>query len=475
MNQSNQRTKIIELYWLLAVDIIAIIISYFVALEIRFGSLRALGQSDIRVHYLGCICLMLFCAIFSLLIDWNKGFCARGYLLELSSIIKYNLCMVVVVGCVLFLMKLTEYYSRLTYVYFLIMNIALTFAAHAVLKKVLRHYMQSEHNLTKVIVVTEQEKLKETIETIQKGLDIGYQISAIAVVDGDMIGVSCDEIPIVANRENLMEVSKQLAFDEVFIRVENLPNSMVRAMINDFESMGVCCHYSIDIIGWNNSESSVGKFGSYTVVTYSAYHVDYQRRMIKRLMDILGSIVGLCMTLVMLPFVAIAIKVDSPGPIFFSQTRIGKNGRRFQFYKFRSMYTDAEERKKELQDQNEVRGLMFKIENDPRITKVGKFLRKTSIDELPQFYNVLRGDMSLIGTRPPTVDEFEQYSLYYRRRLCMTPGLTGLWQVSGRSDIDDFEQVVKLDLDYIDNWSLSLDIKILFKTIWVIFMGKGSK
>ena len=176
-----------------------------------------------------------------------------------------------------------------------------------------------------------------------------------------------------------------------------------------------------------------------------------------------------------LPFVAIAIKLDSPGPVLFSQTRIGRNGRRFQIYKFRSMYIDAEERKKELEKQNEVQGLMFKMENDPRITKVGKFIRKTSIDELPQFFNVLKGDMSLVGTRPPTEDEFEKYNQYYRRRISMTPGLTGLWQVSGRSEIDNFDDVVKYDLQYIDGWSLTLDVKILLRTVWVVFAGKGSK
>lgn len=139
------------------------------------------------------------------------------------------------------------------------------------------------------------------------------------------------------------------------------------------------------------------------------------------------------------------------------------------------MYVDAEERKKELEAQNEVQGLMFKMENDPRITKVGRFLRKTSIDELPQFYNILIGDMSLVGTRPPTEDEFERYTPYYRRRLCMTPGLTGLWQVSGRSDIQNFDDVVKYDLHYIDYWSLSLDFKILVQTVGVVLFGRGAK
>ena len=219
----------------------------------------------------------------------------------------------------------------------------------------------------------------------------------------------------------------------------------------------------------------MGSFAGYTVVTYSINHFDYRRMVVKRLIDIMGGLVGCVITAVMTPFVACAIKCDSPGPVFFAQTRIGKNGRRFKIYKFRSMYIDAEERKKELEAQNEMQGLMFKMENDPRITKVGKFIRKTSIDELPQFLNILKGDMSLVGTRPPTEGEFEQYNSHYRRRISMTPGLTGLWQISGRSEIVDFDEVVKLDLEYIDNWTLGLDIKILFRTIVVVLTGKGSK
>ena len=173
--------------------------------------------------------------------------------------------------------------------------------------------------------------------------------------------------------------------------------------------------------------------------------------------------------------VAIPLKLESPGPLFFKQKRVGRNGRYFYIHKLRSMYVDAEARKKELMAQNEMNGLMFKMEDDPRVTKVGKFIRRTSIDELPQFFDVLRGDMSLVGTRPPTVDEYKQYESHHKRRLSMKPGITGLWQVSGRSDIEDFEEVVKLDVAYIDNWSLWGDVKILFKTIYVVFAGKGAK
>ena len=196
----------------------------------------------------------------------------------------------------------------------------------------------------------------------------------------------------------------------------------------------------------------------------------------RRTQDVVLSALALVVLSPVMLATAIAIVVDDPsaGPIF-SQERIGRDGKPFKFYKFRSMYVDAEERKKELMAQNEVQGLMFKMENDPRITKVGRFIRKTSIDELPQFWNILKGDMSLVGTRPPTVDEFERYEAKHKCRLSMTPGLTGLWQVSGRSDIKDFDEVVQLDMQYIDNWSILKDIKILLLTVGIVITGKGSR
>ena len=179
-------------------------------------------------------------------------------------------------------------------------------------------------------------------------------------------------------------------------------------------------------------------------------------------------------TAVVMLFIAPAVKLEAPGPLIFKQKRVGKNGRYFYIYKFRSMYIDAEERKKELMAQNEMNGLMFKMKDDPRITKVGKFIRKTSIDELPQFINVLKGDMSLVGTRPPTVGEFKQYKGHHKRRLSMKPGITGMWQAYGRNSVMDFDEVVKMDLEYIDNWSILLDIKILFKTVATVFTNHGT-
>lgn len=192
------------------------------------------------------------------------------------------------------------------------------------------------------------------------------------------------------------------------------------------------------------------------------------RSQVKRFLDIVGSIIGLGITAVALVPIALAIKLDSPGPIFFGQTRKGWLGKEFRIWKFRSMYIDAEERKKELLAQNQADGKTFKMENDPRITRVGRFLRKTSLDELPQFWNVLKGEMSLVGTRPPTPNEVDIYEVPEWQRLDVKPGMTGEWQVHGRSSIRNFEDIIKLDLRYQHNWSLAYDLKLILKTILVV-------
>jgi anti-anti-sigma factor len=187
----------------------------------------------------------------------------------------------------------------------------------------------------------------------------------------------------------------------------------------------------------------------------------------KRLLDIVGAIVGLMITAVLTIPIAIAIYIDDPGPIFFGQVRCSWLGRRFKMWKFRSMVADAESLKHTVK--NEVDGPLFKNANDPRITRVGRFLRRTSLDELPQFWNVLKGDMSLVGTRPPTPDEIETYEVPQWQRLDVKPGMTGEWQVNGRSTVKSFEDVIRLDLQYQESWSLGYDVKLILKTIWVLF------
>ena len=216
------------------------------------------------------------------------------------------------------------------------------------------------------------------------------------------------------------------------------------------------------------------------VVTASVNNVTTRQLAIKRLIDIFfglaGSIVTLLLTIIIAPMMLIA----DPGPIFFRQERVGKNGRIFKIWKFRTMYKDAEARKAELMSQNKMDGIMFKMDDDPRIIgygkkfSLGKFMRETSIDELPQSFNILAGSMSVVGTRPPTKNEYEQYQYHHKGRLAMMPGLTGMWQVSGRSDITDFEEIVELDKQYIENFSLMLDLEIILKTFKVVIGREGS-
>lgn len=326
------------------------------------------------------------------------------------------------------------------------------------------------------MVITTKELAEKVIENLHGAAAWNCEVIAAALMDAEEAGKEIGGVPVVADAENLYEVSTQMLLDEVFISLPEYGHEQIKEMIVAFESMGVVCHYAVDFIEVEDgSERMIENFAGYAVVSYSLNYFDVRRLMIKRLMDIAGGVVGLAITALITPFVALAIKIESPGPVFFSQVRIGKNGRRFKIYKFRSMYMDAEERKKELEAQNELSGPMFKMEHDPRITRVGKFLRKTSIDETPQFYNILIGQMSLVGTRPPTEDEFEQYSMYYRRRLSIRPGLTGMWQVNGRSEVTNFDDVVKYDLEYIDNWSLGLDIKLILKTFTSVLFSKGAK
>jgi len=276
--------------------------------------------------------------------------------------------------------------------------------------------------------------------------------------------------------DDLENIIKTHNIDQVYILQKNetsLPD--VQKYIDLCIDMGVTVRLVIDFYKRRRANSYVSTVGTYPVITYHTVSLNNYEQILKRLMDIAGSIIGIILASILMLITAIAIKIDSPGPAIFKQTRVGQNGRNFKIYKFRSMYMDAEARKKELMEKNEIAGgVMFKMKDDPRITRVGKFIRKTSIDELPQFFNVFQGTMSLVGTRPPTIDEVEKYERNQWRRISIKPGITGLWQVSGRSNVKSFEEIVQMDVEYIDNWNLLLDIKIILKTVFVLFNKNGA-
>ncbi|RKM63404.1 sugar transferase [Butyrivibrio sp. XB500-5] len=491
----SNNNKTLQTYILWLIDMMCIIVSYVIATFIRFSGEKRIEllDEDKMAHYMVCIVFLLFCVVYNFFADWNRDFCIRGFAKEFLSVVRFIGVMIIASVFVVFLFKWNNL-SRLVWFYFVLLDVLLTYFARIAFKVFFRKAISSDSNAVRVVVVAERNLMESTIKKLTSNAEfLGYKIVRAYAADTEPESTDADGlhaqggnrqttgewyidgVHIHEGIENLTARLLTDPFDEVFINTPNIPQNNIQDIILGFEEMGITTRYSLGLPGVGKATTQFEDFMDYSVITYSMNRTSYKRLFIKRSFDIVFGFIGVLVTGIITLFLAPAIKLDSPGPVFFSQTRIGKNGRRFKIYKFRSMYIDAEERKKELESQNEMKGLMFKMENDPRITKVGAFIRKTSLDEFPQFLNILKGDMSLVGTRPPTVEEFRRYNGYYRRRLSMTPGLTGLWQISGRSDIEDFDEVVKLDLKYIDNWSLTEDFMIIAKTFYVVFFGKGAK
>jgi exopolysaccharide biosynthesis polyprenyl glycosylphosphotransferase len=324
--------------------------------------------------------------------------------------------------------------------------------------------------------VTTSQLAAEVIRKINKMDRWDYTINAIALVDCPMPEerMEIEGIHVVADADTLVEYCKKALVDEVLFFGDTLKLASMNA-VRKISSMGITVHINIDLIDMQiqAADRTITNIADFYTATFANRFLTTRQQIIKRAMDIVGAVIGLILTVPITIIFAPIIYIQSPGPIFFKQKRVGRNGRYFYIYKFRSMYPDAEKRKAALMAENEMDGFMFKMENDPRIFPIGRFMRKTSLDEFPQFWNVLKGDMSLVGTRPPTLDEFSKYKSHHKMRLSARPGLTGLWQVSGRNKIKDFEEVVRLDVEYINQWSVWLDLKIIFKTLGVMVQRKG--
>ena len=330
----NRKKKIIESYCLLFSDLLCIVIAYAAAILLRYGKFARVQEPE--VHALVCVFFLLFCTIYSFLLDWNRSFLERGVLVEFVAVLKFNLFMVLGAASVLFMLQRGAAFSRMVWGYFAVLDVFVVWLVRLFMKRVLRVYLTSESNLVKIMVITKESVMEKTIAQLKEKLDINYEIVALACVDADRKGTVVDGIKVLADGSDVLSLARQMALDEAFINLPDMNKRRVKHIIYDLESMGVVCHYNIDIIDAGQREITVDSFAGYTVMTYSITHYDYRRMTLKRLMDMAGGLVGILITAVLTPFVALAIKIDSPGPVFFAQTRIGKNGRRFKIYKFRS-------------------------------------------------------------------------------------------------------------------------------------------
>lgn len=461
--------------YLLLADLCCILISFLLSTWIRYGGITKDWVNYIYGVAFGIV-ILLYIAIYFLYDTYSRLF-KRGYLEELIIIVKINCWLAVTLTTVMFVYQEGASFSRIFFCCFFLLNILITFISRQYYKILLLAVYKKSNSSNKIMIITTSDQAKGVLNRVRSENEWEYQITYLTILDKHMIDQKIDGIPVKADFINMFEVARKEVLDGVFIHIpSDYPiNLDLEEMILEFENMGMDVNLSINTFGLKIYEKVVQEMSGYHVLTFSSRIFNVSQMQLKRVMDIVGGFVGCFLTVILTLFIAPAIRIESPGPIFFSQIRVGKNGRRFKIYKFRSMYMDAEARKLELMEKNEMSGSMFKLTDDPRVTKVGKFLRKTSLDEFPQFFNILKGDMSLVGTRPPTESEFLTYEGRHKRRLALKSGLTGIWQVSGRSNITDFEDVVKMDLEYIDNWSFMMDVKILLKTIWVVLFGRGAK
>lgn len=447
-------------------------------------------HNNFNLFYIGLYrttMFVLFLASLLLPIVFNlyHNILRRKFLEELKSILIIVLGSASILMAFLFFSKMGSLFARSVVAYFSVYGVVLLCFGRTVWKSFLRHKGVSEQRQRSIFIVASLDSMEQVIHSVNEHSYGHLRIGGLVALDNnDSVGRSILDQEIVCSIDELISFVQTRWADEILLY---LPEGTKPdpEMMEELLLMGITTHQVLDVKTERDTSMSVEDVAGYLCLTESIHFASPIQLFVKRTMDIIGALMGLVLTAFLLIIVGPAIYFTDPGPVFFKQKRVGKNGRVFDMYKFRSMYQDAEERKQELvQRMHLEEQMMFKMENDPRILGsgpdgtrkgIGWLIRKSSIDEFPQFWNVLKGDLSLVGTRPPTLDEWERYQTHHRARMSIKPGITGLWQVSGRSSITDFEEVVKLDMEYINHWSLLEDLRILLKTIIIVVTGEGAK
>lgn len=502
-------------------DVVALQLSFVFAYIIRHGwHIPYYFELYLRLAIMYAMADVLVAIIFNTMRNVMK----RGLYREFAQSFKQVAMVLALISLYMFSLQSGSAYSRVTVYFTAFLHLFFGYITRLWWKNLVLWHGKNKSKVSMLLVAEEQ----QLPEIISKTRPTDYfEFTGLVLSNRNASGETIEGIKVVANLPDAADYICREWVDEVFIYpshladikvkqtdelasieglifdpldvITNADYTIIRKGKNEFEpaattvstlieqcrQMAIPVHIQLPLSNIG-SKSFVEKVGSFNVLTTTSFYTSPIQLLLKRLLDIIGGIVGSILALIIIAIVGPKIRKESPGPILFKQTRVGLNGKKFQCYKIRSMYMDAEERKKELMAQNRITdGMMFKMDWDPRIignkivngkkvTGIGEYIRSRSLDEFPQFFNVLLNDMSLVGTRPPTEDEWEKYKYHHRARLATKPGITGLWQVSGRSEITDFEEVVKLDTEYIDHWSISLDLRILLKTVKVVLMKKGA-
>jgi len=341
-------------------------------------------------------------------------------------------------------------------------------------KRLLRTYLRRRGlGVDRLLIVGAGEVGRTVMRNIVAHPSLGYHIVGFVDDDPEKGSTDIGRFKALGGTPNIPRLIKEMAIDEVIITLPWMYHRKIVSIIAQCEREKVRVRIVPDIFQMTLSHLDVEDLGGVPMIGVKEIAISRTEQVIKRSVDITVSGIGLLLLLPVFVLIGLAIKVDSPGPIFFTQIRVGKGQRLFACYKFRSMHLGADEKKDSLKEQNEAEGIFFKMRNDPRVTRVGRLIRRTSLDELPQLVNVLMGHMSMVGPRPAPPAEVQRYMAWHKRRLDVAPGLTGLWQVSGRSELT-FDEMVLLDLYYIENWSPFLDLQIMLRTIPKMITGEGA-
>ena len=461
-------------------DILIIQLSYMLVYYFRFGKWVYLNHSYRNLGILLFFADVLIIVLNNSLHDVIK----RTYTRELIEFSKHSIYVFAIIAFYLVSSQQDVYYSRFVLGGTALMYLVAGFSFRVLWKAILRHsrFRRERNNM---LVVVSEKTADQIITQLLSDNRAGYDIVGIVLLENSNL-TSVQGIPVVSDMKKVSQYIAKEWIDSVYIDGPINDRAIVRLM-DACATMAVPTHYHVPYMGRTGVKRFSEKIGGTSVLTTAVNYATPVQILVKRLFDVFAGVIGSIFAVLIMIIVGPIIKIQSPGPILFKQKRIGKNGKHIWIYKIRSMRMDAEAMKDQLMEDNLVKdGMMFKMDFDPRIignkilpdgtkkTGIGEFIRRTSLDEFPQFFNVLTGSMSTVGTRPPTIDEYEKYHYHHRARMAVKPGITGMWQVSGRSEITDFEEVVRLDTEYISNWSLGLDLKILLKTIGVVFTGKGA-
>ncbi|MFW6326695.1 MAG: sugar transferase [Bacteroidota bacterium] len=354
---------------------------------------------------------------------------------------------------------------------FAVLNfLVLTF--QKLISRTLLSYFRSKGYNTRMVLAIADESSIPFLEQLVETDHWGYRIWGIITDSREVKRYFGDRFPIYSESESFAKIIDEKVIDEVFYCKQDFETKVIKQLVDDCREIGVSFHIHNEVLSFSGIKPKLFFLNHQFFLSFRNTPENYFALKLKGAMDFFLTIIILILISPVMLLLALLIKLEDGGPVLFKQTRVGRYGRQFTCLKFRTMVVDAEAQKEKLMALNEQDGPVFKIKNDPRITRVGRFLRKTSLDELPQFINVLMGDMSIVGPRPPVPSEVKQYKRSLNRRLSINPGITCTWQVSGRNNIP-FEQWMDMDMDYIDNWSLKLDFIIIMKTFRVIFRGTG--